>query len=158
MSGAWTNPNAPNLTDFTSFIYNTVGIPTTALPTGSPWIGYAFNQATAIVAVFPVVAPIETVLATYNCGAHILIKIAPDQAGQTYFVTLRGPGPGGFSLASPQLGMISASSDESTSNTYATPESFTRMTLGDLDFMRTPWGRDYLAYVQSYGPSIWGLT
>ena len=155
---AWSDPTTPNLTDFTSFVYDSMGVPIAALPVNSPFIGYAFSRAIAEVASYPVLAPIEYVLAVYNCAGHVLLKIAPNPAGQSYFADVRGTGPLGYGLNSPQLGMVAATSDSGTSNTFATPDSFKSMTLSALDYMRTPWGRDYLAYVQDYGPTIWGLS
>jgi hypothetical protein len=154
MSGSWTNPNAPNLTDFSSWVYGSMGVPTAALPTGSVWLEYAFNQAIALVAFYPTVTPIEYVLAVYNCGGHILLKITPDQPGQSFFAQARSS----MKLAEPEIGIIQSSGDESTSNSFAIGEGMRNMTLGDLNFYRTPYGREFLAYSQDAGPSIWGLT
>ena len=154
---SWSNPAAPNLADFTLFIENSLEIPTGALPANSPWLGYAFNQAMALVLQVPTVTAIEYVLAVYNCGAHILIKITPDQPGLSYFKNLRGNGPTGYGLLALTPGVVASSSDQGTSQTLTSPEAFKNLTLGDLDFIRTPWGRSYLAYAQDFG-TIWGLS
>lgn len=153
MSGTWTNPTVPNLPDFLVFIANNMQIPVSALPANSPWPGYAFNQAMNTVLTVSGVASLDYVLAVYNCGGHILLAITPDQTGQTYFAGQRAA----FDMLGVSNGMIAASSDQGTSNTFATPEGFKNLTVRDLDFMRTPWGRWYLGYAQDYG-SIVGLT
>jgi hypothetical protein len=154
---AWVNPAAPNLPDFTSFVQDSMGVPVSALPASSPWFGYAFNQAMALVIQVATVTAIEYVLAVYNCGGHILIRITPDQPGQSYFQTLRGPGAGGFNLSGFTSGIVSGSSDQGTSQTLVVPEGFKNLTFGDLDFVKTPWGRQYLSYAQDFG-TIWGLS
>jgi len=154
MSGSWSNPNSPNLADFTAFLYGNVGIPTATLPEGSVWPGYAFDQAMALVAFFPTVASIQYVLAVYNCGAHLLIMITPDQAGQTYFTTARDS----MNMLRPVSGILSGSSDVSTSQSFTVGDGMSNMTIGDLNFYTTPWGRQYLAYAQDAGPGLWGLS
>ena len=154
---SWTNPNAPNLTDYTTFVQDSMGISTTYLPSNSPWLGYAFNQGMARTVFIPCVTPIEYVLAVYNCAGHLQIEITPDQTGQNYFQTLRGNGAGGFGLVSPISGVVSASSDEGTSQTLAVPQALQNLTIADLQFTKTPWGRSWLAYGQDFG-SAWGVT
>ena len=51
-----------------------------------------------------------------------------------------------------------ASSDVSTSQSLAQPTWAAGLTIGQLGMMRTPWGREYLSYAQSFGPTIWGVT
>ncbi len=218
---AFVNPTTPNVADFTTFLQTSVGIPTSALPTNSPWITYAFNQAVALTLQIAQVTAIEYVLAVYNCGTHILIKITPDEQALvtasittgtldvtdvasgtiavgmqilniatpvptitafgtgtggtgtytisqdltvsstsmtlqgTYFQTQRGKD--GFDLVGVPNAFLSASSDESTSQTMAVSDALQTLSLTDLDFMRTPWGREWIEYGQDYGP-VWGLT
>lgn len=157
MSG-FVTPNSPNLTDFLTFLNTSVQIPTTALPTDSPWPGYAFNQIMEMIN-RPSTSPgVLYSLAAYNGATHLLISITPDQPGQSYFTSLRSGESGGFGMNAPQLGLITASADESTSNSYATPDALKQLTIGQLDFYRSPYGRQFLNWQQAYGPSIWGLT
>jgi len=150
----WTNPNAPNLTDFTNWVYAYIGVTVQALPLNSPWPGYAFNQAQSLVPCYSTVSAIQFVLATYNCAGHILLKITPDQQGQAFFAGVRKD----MKLLEPQIGAIVSSSDNGSSNSFAVGDGMRNMTIGDLDFMRTPMGRDYLAYLQDFGPGVWGLS
>jgi hypothetical protein len=39
----------------------------------------------------------------------------------------------------------------------ATPDFVKTLTLANLQQLKTPWGRQYLAYAQSAGP-LWGLS
>jgi len=52
---------------------------------------------------------------------------------------------------------VGASEDEATSQTLLTPEAMKGLTLADLQNLKTPWGRQYLAFAQSYG-TLWGIT
>ena len=160
----FTEPNSPNLPDFLVFLATSVQIPTSALPTDSPWPGYALTQAIGLVLNPPggVSPGILYTLACYNCATHILLMIAPDQEGQSYFAAIRGNNsstvPPGLALNVPSTGIVVTSSDESTSVGLAKPTWAEGLTVGQLDFFKTPWGRAYLTYQQSYGPSIVGLT
>jgi hypothetical protein len=157
-NGGFLFPTTPNIVDFLTFLGTSVQIPPTALPPSSPWPQYALTQAIALVLQPPYVPGITYTLAVYNCATHLLFTIAPDQPGQNYFTSKRGPGAGGFNLIAPSTGVVVASSDESTSTTLAQPKWAAGLTVGQLGFYKTPWGRDYLSYIQSYGPSIWGLS
>ena len=157
MSG-FVTPGSPNLADYTLFLQNSVQIPTTALPVDSPWISYAFNQGMAMTQYVAPVSSIEYVLAVYNCAAHIQIVITPDQPGQTYFQQMRGAqAQGGFGLSSMPIGFLSSASDNGTAQSMVVPDSLRNLTIGDLQFLQTPWGRFWLSYCQDFG-SVWGLS
>lgn len=151
---AWTDPSTPNLTDFSSWVYTSMEIPTAALPADSPWLQYAFDQAINLVVHFPHVPALTYVLAVYNCAGHLLVKNTMDQSRQNFFKCLRES----LNLIAPEIGIIQASSNNGSSNSFAIGEGMQNMTIGDLNFYKTPWGRDYLAYAQDCGPSIWGLS
>jgi hypothetical protein len=157
-------PTNPNLADFVVFLNTSVQIPVVALPVNSPWPGYAFTQAMALVPCYAGVPGIMYSLAVYNCATALLFLITPDQVGQTYFTSARsnaapqGGQPGGFALIQPSAGLVASTSDETTSTTLANPDWVKGLTIGQLQFAKTPWGREYLSFIQSYGPTIWGLT
>ena len=167
---AFVTPNSPNLTDFLEFLSTSVQIPVTALPAGSPWPGYAFSQAMALTPClgggysYPFNPPtsggggILYTLAVYNCATHLLFMIAPDQTGQNYFKNLRSNSSTGFGLVVPSTGLIISTSDNGTSATNVAPKWADGMTVGQLGFFRTPYGREYLSYIQSSGPSVVGVT
>lgn len=158
------NPTSPSLADFLTFLATSVQIPTAALPVDSPWPGYSFNQAMALVVCAPAAAGVLYTMAVYNLATAILFEITPDQSGLTYFADARSGNPstnfpnGGFGLNTATLGLVTSASDEGTSSTIATPDWARNLTIGQLALFQTPWGRLYLAYAQSYGSTIWGLT
>lgn len=152
----WANPNVPNLPDYTLFVSGVMGINTTYLPADSPFLGYAFNRAMDLV--INVLGGLEYTLAVYNCAGHIQLMITPDQVvsgtSYTFFQEQRKA----FDLLQPVVGLVASSSDEGTSVTNAVPDALRQLMIGDLGFMRTIWGREYLAYAQNYGPTVWGLS
>lgn len=156
------NPLTPNLPDFLTFLSTNVQIPAAALPSNSPWPGYALDQAIALVSCYSL--GVVYSLAVYNCGTHLLFLIAPDQPGQTYFKAARSNNaaqngqPGGFGLIQPSSGLVASTSDDTNSITLANPDWVKGLTIGQLGMMKTPWGRECLSYLQSYGPTIWGLS
>lgn len=153
--GGFVSPNDPNLTDFRNFLATSVEIPGNALPSTSPWPGYALNQALILVPNDIQVGIIYT-LAVYNCATHLLLSITPDQPGQNYFTTARSRD--GFNLINPTTGIIVSTSDNGTSATNTAPQWASELTLSQLGYYKTPWGRAYLEYVQAAGPYVFGLT
>ena len=155
---SWSNPDSPNLPDYALFVQNVMGIDPLYLPSTSPFLGYALDRAVALV-----VPPgrlcrapsggVDYTLAVYNCAGHVQFKITPDQTGRDFFLCERRK----FDLLKPSYGVVTSTSDDGTSVTLATPDALRNLTLGDLDFIKTPWGRDYLAYAQDFG-GIWGLS
>jgi hypothetical protein len=97
----------------------------------------------------------------YNCGGAILVNTAPDVPGnlstglpaQTYFADLRAS----FGLNKPSYGVVQSTSDAGTSTTLAVPDGLANLTIGDLQFIKTPWGREYLSYAADFG-GVFGLT
>ncbi len=155
----WATPNVPNLADYTLFVQNVMGIPVTYLPSNSPFLGYAFNRAMDLVLNVPGgVRGLEYTLAVYNCAAHIQLTITPDQVvggvAYHYFFDKRAE----FLLLQPVTGVVASSSDEGTSVTNAVTDSLKQLSILDLGFMKTYWGRTYLEFAQDYGPSVWGLS
>lgn len=135
----------------------TLQIPMGALPADSPYPGYALDQAIALVLDPPSgIAPVMYTLACYNGAAHILLAITPDQVGQIFFENARSKA--GYSLALPSTGLVQATSDQGTSASLSAPKWASHMTVGQLQFFKTPWGREYLSWQQSFGPNIVGLT
>jgi len=123
--------------------------------TYSQYLAWAFGAAVAITLAPPPGMPaIEYVMAVYNYGMHKLLKVGQDQAEQTFFADQRAA----FKLLSFKAGPIGASADQATSQTLVTPDFLKGLTMGDLDLLLTPWGREYLDYSQASGPSIVGVS
>jgi hypothetical protein len=167
-------PQRPNIIDFTWWLQTNVSIPEAALPTSSPYPQYALWQALELVlcdrglpygATYvdcSVPVPrnlwggISYTLATYNCATHLLLGIAPDMPGQNFFTAARSNS--GFNIVNPSTGLVAAASDVTTSSTLTPPKWASGLTVSQLGFMKTPYGREYLAYNQAYGPTVWGVT
>jgi hypothetical protein len=121
----------------------------------SPYVGWAFTVACDITLIPPpCMPPILYVTAVYNYGMHKLLKIGQDQPGQLFFSQQRDA----FNLLSFKAGPVASSSDNGTSSTLVTPDFLKGLTMGDLDLLNTPWGREYLDYSQQYGPNIVGVS
>lgn len=151
---AFSDPTTPNITDYTTFIRN-AGFDTTVLPDGSEWIQNSFDVAYDIVN--PDLAQGSSliyVLAVYNLGVDRLINYAIDVSGQTYFADLRKS----LNLLDITVGVIDSGSDQGTSAGIANPEQMKLLTFQDLQTLKTPYGRQYMAFAQMYGQTLWGLT
>lgn len=144
----------PNVTDYTTFLYEVVGIPAVNLPSDAPIIATSLQIATDIVSKAILFASADMyVLAVYNLAADRLINYAPDVTGQTYFRDLRVK----LKLLSLSVGVPSAASDQGTSVGLLNPESLKGLTLANLQNLKTPCGRQYLEIAQAFG-SIWGVS
>jgi hypothetical protein len=151
---AFVNPTTPNLADFTTFVYEQ-GVPQVDLPSNSVYLTWALTYAENIALIPPGDMPsIIYVLAVYNLGMHHLLMIAQDVSGQTFFQAQRTA----FMLLSFVAGPVSASGDQGTNQTLLVADWMKNMTLSSLDLLKTPWGRSYIQYAQSYGPNIIGVS
>lgn len=145
---------APNLTDYTTFLYTVVEIPPMQLPATSPVIPMSLSIACETVNCTLMVVPTLYTLAVYNLAADRLINYAPNQDTQTYFTDLRCK----FRLNEVSVGVPSATADQGTSAGILNPEFMKTMTLLDLQTLKTPYGREYMSIALSYGPNVWGLS
>lgn len=155
----------PTLAGFMDFIRNVMAIDTAVLPDNSPVIPFAMSVALAIVnPAFMCVPPgpfVEGVpraniynLMVYNLSASNLLAYAQDQVGETYFADLREElDTNGF-----VSGVIQSSFDDGTGNSMVVMEAAKNFTLANLQQLKDPWGRTYLGFAQSYGPSVVGIT
>lgn len=64
----------------------------------------------------------------------------------------------GFKLAAFFPGVVASAADNGTSAGIDNPDFMSGLTLNDLQLLKTPYGRTYLAIAQRWGPSVWGLT
>lgn len=55
-------------------------------------------------------------------------------------------------------GVVQSTGDQGTNTSLVVPEFFKTMTLEQLDLIKTPWGRAYLAYAQKAGPTVFGVS
>lgn len=124
------------------------------LPDGSPWFGYAFETAISTVTLdlIPLGGPIY-MLAVYNCAAHNLLSWVPDQNGSTFFTALRDT----WDLNGFVPGVLASESDQNTASSLTNPDFMKNFMLSDLNYLKTPYGRQYLAFAQRAAVS-WGLA
>lgn len=172
----------PTLAGFLTFVRTTMGISTVVLPDNSIYLGWAFAVALAIVnpALRCIGIPSQDstgapltggqtysiyALAVFNLGGDNLINYAQDLSGAAIIPGSGDPGLPFFAYARKQLningfvsGVISGSNDESTGQTLVVQEAAKNFTLANLQQLKTIYGRQYLAFAQSYGPSTWGIS
>lgn len=145
---------APTPEGFLAFLRNTVGITVAQLPDNDIQIGYAYSiSLETVLCAIKTASPLIYMLSVYNLATDLLINWANDQLGQTFFTGLRTQ----FSLNSFVAGVISSSADESTSESLIVPDSLSGLTIGQLQNLKTPYGRQYLSWAQMYGTN-WGLS
>jgi len=142
------------LAGFTAFLRNVACISTVDLSDCSPAIVSAYDYANEIVSL-QIQQASSTMydLALYNLATDYLINWAPDQKGQTYFAEIRQE----YKITAFTAGVIQATADEGTSESMLVPDFFKQLTLADLQNLKTPFGRAYLAIAQRAG-SLWGLS
>jgi hypothetical protein len=161
----WANPNTPNLPDYILFVQKAMAIDPLYLPSNSPFFQWTFDKALALVIQIPYqrlrwapaehqgAAGADYTLAVYNCAGHLLLETAQDQPGRDYFNKTRAD----LGLNHFSAGVAASTSDQSTSTSLATPDALHQLTIGDLGFMRTLYGRAYLSFQQDFG-GIFGLS
>ena len=140
-------------------------INSTVLPNNSDAISTAMQVALEIVNVqMNLVSPVIYTLAVYNLGGSNIINFAQDVSPPviyktvndqqfTYFEYWRYF----FKITSFIGGTIASTSDEGTSESMNVPEGLNRLTLADLQYLKDPWGRQYLAFAMKYGTG-WGIS
>lgn len=146
----------PTWDGFLQFLTNVVQIPPSQLPVDNPSTPAAIAYWVALEIVNETLACIggtAYTLAVYNLATDRLINFMPDTGGQTFWFDLRKK----YEINSVSLGVVSSTSDESTSMSQLNPEQMKMFTMADLQMLKTPYGRQYLGYAQSYG-TLWGLS
>lgn len=144
---------APSQAGFLQWVRDFMAVPTAALPDDSIFIGFAYDLALATVnPALAAVPPIYT-LAVYNLGGDFLVNWCQDVPPSTYWADLRTS----FAIFAFAPGVVTSSSDNGTSTSLLNPEQMKDFTLANLQNLKTPYGRQYLAWAQAYGP-LWGLS
>lgn len=160
-------PGPPTLAGFLDFVRNVMGITTAQLPDASPFITLAYCTAKAIVNVaFAAASPLIYQQMVYNLGGSNLLNVAPDPTGAKpydpddpdnklpFFGYMRKT----YNMLGFVSGVIQAAADEATSESMVVPDAFKGLTLANLQMLKDPYGRAYLAYAQAYGPAAWGVS
>ncbi|MGB8665419.1 MAG: hypothetical protein WCD24_11785 [Serratia inhibens] len=140
----------PELAGFILFIRNTMGVGADALPDDDPSINLAWTMSLDWVnRQIACISPVLYSQAVYNLAASFLINFGPEAVFGELRKTL---GTNNFTA-----GVISASADESTSQNREVSDALKNLSLADLQQLKDPYGRWYLAIAQQYG-DLWGLS
>lgn len=145
----------PTQAGFLVFLRTSVGIDPVYLPDDAPVIQLAYEIAKVRVNrdLACAGAPYLYEMAVYNLAADRLINYAPDQPDRLYFKQSREKL--GIDVFVP--GVISSSGSSPTSESTLNPEFMKNFTMGNLQNLKTPYGRIYLDLAQSAG-TLWGLS
>lgn len=140
----------PELAGFILFIRNTMGIKSGDLPDDDPSISLAWSMSLDWVnRQIACISPTLYSQAVYNLAASFLVNFGPENV---FGETRKNLGVNSFTS-----GVISASSDESTSQTRVVSDALKNLSIADLQQLKDPYGRWYLAIAQQYG-DLWGLS
>lgn len=144
-----------------------MGIPVAAIADDSVWFGYAYDVSIAtVLRQFQSVPGPIYMLMVYNLAGDNLVNWAPDVGTPPYYYPSPPAKPNtpyfaylrqSMDLTGFVPGVIQSSADESTSESMVVADFFKELQLSDLQHLKTPWGRNYLAWAQKYGTS-WGLS
>jgi hypothetical protein len=150
----WQTQKAPNVTDLYTFLTTVAAVPTSALPANSPYIAWALSYSEEMtLGVFRAIGQDFYCFAVYLLATSFLINWCPDQLGQTYFQTARN----GFGISSFTGGTVQSASDQGTSAGLDAPDFIKGLTPGQLQALKDPFGRQWLAMSAELGP-IWGIS
>jgi len=147
---------APTLAGLIAFGRGAPAIPTEALPDDSPdwqtaltfaqeWVPCILNQ----------LSPTMYTACVYNWSISSIVQWANDQPGQTYFANLQGID--GFKTDNFVPGVVTTTSDESTSTGLTVGDALSNLSLIDLQRVKDPYGRAALAIMAALG-TVWGLS
>jgi hypothetical protein len=140
--------NGPTLAGYVDFIRDVMGINSTILPANSPWIEFSFKLSNATCS--NTIGLLDEFLyetAVYNLAGDTLLTYTVDQPGQTFFKDVQKK----YQLQTFVPGIIKSAADESTSSSMVVPEAFNKLTIGQLQNLKTPYGRLYLQIAQDLG-------
>lgn len=159
----------PTIGGFQAFITNVMRVPPSALDPTAPVVTYAYDFAlqwvTEQLCLVPGIQGSWNMyaIAIYNLAADTLVNWVQDDPAAPlipgtdppvrYWQWLRDQ----FQVYDFVAGVVQSTSDQGTSASYMIPETFNGYTIGNLQNLKTPWGRQYLAIASSLG-TLWGLS
>lgn len=170
----------PTLSGFLLFIRNVMGITTAQLPDSDPTIPFALSVAMGIVNADLQSIPIPSadaagvtlnaggitiyVLAVYNLAGSNLLAYAQDPVNAP---NVKGSEPlmpffqwtrKQWNINAFVSGVVQSTADEGTSTSLVVMEAAKMFTFANLQQTKDPFGRQYLAFAQSYGPTTTGMS
>jgi hypothetical protein len=168
-------PPTINIADFANWLTTFVGVPAAALPPDPAdnqyviaafWASYANVNQKIFYA-----NPWEYRRALYNLGMDNLCNFAVDPNPLPPGYPMSSvTGPNGqplpywaglqqqFNVLGFVPGVVVSTSDESTSETLSELDAYKNFTLANLQNLKTPWGRTYIAIAQAVGTAPWGIS
>jgi hypothetical protein len=151
-------PGGPTYEGFVAWVGALMAVPQESIP-GEATLRAAYAEAVnltylglATIPSYPG-GPTIYAIAVYNLGGAILLEIARDAEGQTFWEDLRNK----YGMNSFSYGLITSAADQGTSQGSMIPDQLQGMTLMDLQLLKSPWGRRYLMIAGQWG-AIWGIT
>ena len=150
----------PTLSGYVSFIRNIMGINTTILPDNIPTIEFSYNFAinicTDLLSIIPQIpGQFLYITAVYNLAGDTLLTYGIDQTGQTFFKQAQQK----YQLNTFVSGVVTFAGDEGTQTSLTVPEAMKNLTIGNLQNLKTPYGRTYLQIAQDFGSlSLLGIA
>jgi hypothetical protein len=167
---------------FLTFLQNVVGVPSADLPpsgvsvvtdsSGAQVIDSSGNPVTSNPSDYPpqvwaLVIALQTVngviciasqylynQAVYMLATDLLIQFGQDQPNQTWFAQQRKL----YKIDAFAPGVVSSGGDGGSSASLEVPQQMKNFTMGDLQNMKTKWGRRYLAIASDFGGQLFGVS
>lgn len=150
----WQTQSAPNATDLYTFLTTVAGVPTGALPSGSPYVTWALSYAEEqTLRVLCLIGRDYYCFAVYCLATSFLLNWCPDTPPSTFFADARAD----MKLTSFTPGVVNSAADQGTSDSLLSPDFLKGLTLGQLQALKDPYGRQWLSMQQDLG-NIWGLS
>lgn len=144
--------DGPTPAGYLSFIRNIMGINVYLLPDNSPVIDFSYNFAinicTDLLTCIPQI-PGEFLYTTavYNLAGDTLLTYGVDQPDQCFFKQAQQK----YQLQTFVAGVVTFAGDEGTQSSLTVPDSLKGLTIGNLQNLKTPYGRMYLQIAQDFG-------
>lgn len=148
----------PTIEGFTAWVQNIMGVPVANMPDAAT-LQTAFDEAMNYVFIglsgIPCqpTSPTIYAMAVYNLGGAFLVDFAQDVPPSTYWTDLRNK----LNINAFQPGIINSAADQGTSEGSFIPSIMQGLTMFDLQLLKSPWGRAYLAIAGEWG-TLWGIT
>jgi hypothetical protein len=150
----WQTQKCPNATDLYTILTTVAGVPTADLPADSPYVTWALSYAEELtLLVLRAVGQDFYCFAVYCLATSFLLNWCPDTPPSTFFADARDK----MNLAGFTPGVVNSAADQGTSDGLLSPEFLSGLTMQNLQALKDPFGRAWLAASQELG-NIWGIS
>ncbi|MDR8054214.1 hypothetical protein [Burkholderia cenocepacia] len=139
---------------YLQYLRNVVGVPVAALPDDSVYITLSYEIGLSLTPCgFNRASSSIYELMVYACATSFLLNNTPDQLNQSWFDQVRTK----YGLLDSFNGIITSAGDQGTNAAAVVPDWVKRATLAELQWMKDPFGRQFLGFLQMAG-SNWALV